>query len=248
MIVKNFKWFVGVIAVLVIAAVIVGIACGGMNLGIDFTGGTLVTVEIGEEYNSEELGAVVSDVDGIKGAVTVTKSGDANTTALIRIQSTEDEAELASTVASMMDAIHEVHPNAVEKGTEVVGGTASGDLIRSAVLSVVIASALMLVYIWIRFDLYSGIAAVAGLLSTIIAMVACMCIFRIQVDSTFIAACLTILGYAINNTVVLFDRVRENIAQYDPRKSTYAALLDTSIKETLSRTINTSITTLIPAL
>jgi len=245
MIIKNFKWFSCLLLGAVVIALIVGVLFGGLNLGIDFTGGSLITVNINEEYDSETVRQAALSVEGISGDVSVVKAGDNLTQAVIRIQNAGDEAANDQLAQAIAEEIKETYPGASYQGIDSVGGIASGDMISSATLSVVITCALMLIYIWIRFDLYSGIAAVAALLHDVIFMICIMCIFRVQVDSTFIAACLTIVGYSINDTVIVFDRIRDNMRELDPKKYTKADIVDRSIRETLGRTINTSLTTLI---
>ncbi len=245
MIVKNFKWFTCLLLGAILIALIIGIIFGGLNLGIDFTGGTLVTVDINAQYDSEVVRRAVLDVEGISGDVSVVKSGENMTQALIRIQNKGNNAAEEALAKKMVDSIKKTYPDAVYHGIDSVGGVASGDMIRSAVMSVVIASALMLVYIWIRFDLFSGIGAVLALVHDVLFMICVMCIFRVQVDSTFIAACLTIVGYSINDTVIVFDRIRENMRKLDPKEYPRNKIVDVSVRQTLGRTINTSLTTLI---
>lgn len=242
MIVKNFKWFLMLPIAAVVAALIVGFACGGFNLGLDFTGGTVINIEMGtEDFSDQTVADAVRSVEGVQGEVSVTKSENV---AIVRIQDIGDEAATGDLVASIVDKVAETYSGAEQKSIDSVGGTASGELIKNAALSIAIAGILMLIYIWIRFDLYSGIGALAALLINILVMVCVMCIFRVQLDSTFIAACLTILGYSINDTVVLFDRIRENMGKFD-KNTDSDALVTTSVKQTLGRTINTSATTLI---
>jgi len=112
-------------------------------------------------------------------------------------------------------------------------------------LSIAVAAALILVYVAIRFEILSGVAAVIALIHDLLVMSAFMIIFRIQVNSSFVAALITILGYSINNTIVLFDRVRENEKGYLLRDASPTELINTSVKDTLTRSINTTITTLI---
>ncbi|MBQ9941436.1 MAG: protein translocase subunit SecF [Christensenellaceae bacterium] len=245
MILKKFKWFMLIPLAIVLLALIIGIFSGGLNIGIDFTGGSLVTVYVNEDYDEEVIRQAALDVEGIQGEVSVVKAGDDMTQAVIRLQSSGDEANDAALVDSMVANIQKSYPNATYQGVESVGGTASGDLVASAIKAVLIASVLMLIYIWIRFDLYSGIGALVALIHDVIIMLCAMCIFRIQVDSTFIAAALTIVGYSINDTVIIFDRVRDNLRIMDPKEYSKGQVLDRSIKESMSRTINTSITTLI---
>lgn len=242
MIVKNFKWFLMLPIAAVVAALIVGFACGGFNLGLDFTGGTVINIEMGtEDFSDQTVADAVRSVESVQGEVSVTKSENV---AIVRIQDIGDEAATGDLVGSIVDKVAETYSGAEQKSIDSVGGTASGELIKNAALSIAIAGILMLLYIWIRFDLYSGIGALAALLINILVMVCVMCIFRVQLDSTFIAACLTILGYSINDTVVLFDRIRENMGKFD-KNTDSDALVMTSVKQTLGRTINTSATTLI---
>lgn len=245
MIVKNFKWFSCLLIGLVLICVVVCVTSGGFNLGIDFTGGSLITVEIGEDFDSEAIRTSALAVDGISGDVSVVKSGDSKTQAIIRLQNTGDESATSALVDSMILNIQSTYKNATLGSIDSVGGIASGDLVRSAIFAVLIASVLMLMYIWFRFDLFSGIGALVSLVHDVIIMIAVMGIFQVQLDSTFIAACLTIVGYSINDTVIVFDRIRENQKILNPRQFTRAQIVDISVKETLNRTINTSLTTLI---
>lgn len=128
--------------------------------------------------------------------------------------------------------------------------TVSSEILKSALLAVSVALLLMLVYIIIRFELLSGIAAVLALLHDILIMVCCMGIFHIEINSTFIAALITILGYSINNTIIIFDRVRENIKFYANKRLNGklvkpAYIANKSVQETIWRSINTTLTTLI---
>ena len=244
--IKHYKWFFAPIIIVVILAVILGIINGGMNVGIDFTGGSMITVNMGGDFDSDALLEAVRNAEGIEGEVTVTQSTDGeNTQAVIRTQVTGDESATTTLVDNVMAQINQVYPDATYVGVDSVGGVASGDLINSAVFSVLLASALMLIYIWIRFDLYSGIGAVVALLHDVIFMICVMCIFQVQVDSTFIAACLTIVGYSINNTVIVFDRIRENTSILNPREYTVEQITGMSVRQTLGSTLNTTITTLI---
>lgn len=245
MLAKRFKWTISPLVLIVVVAVIVGIICGGLNLGIDFTGGSLITVDIGGDFDEDTVRDAARAVDGIQGDVSVVKTGDALTQALIRIQSSGDETATSILVDKMVENLKGIYPGATLGSIESVGGIASGDLIRNAIFAVLLASVLMLIYIWIRFDLYSGIGAFLALLHDVIIMISVMCIFQVQVDSNFIAACLTIVGYSINDTVIVFDRIRENNAHMNPREFTKDQVASVSIRQTVGRTINTSITTLI---
>lgn len=130
-------------------------------------------------------------------------------------------------------------------GGDMVGATVSTELLFSAILAVTLALMFMLSYIGIRFQLSSGLACIIALFHDIIIMFAAMAIFHIEINSTFIAALITILGYSINNSIIIFDRVRENMRSIYAKSMTPEQIANNSVKETLLRSINTTITTLI---
>ncbi len=129
--------------------------------------------------------------------------------------------------------------------SDSVSATVSGELLTDALLAISLAIVLMLVYIAFRFEVSSGLSAIVALLHDIIIMFSFMAIFHIEISSTFIAALITILGYSINNTIIVFDRIRENSKSLYYKNSTATFIANQSIRETLMRSINTSITTLI---
>ncbi len=243
MILQKTKYIVLISIAIMIIGLICGFAFGGLNLGIDFTGGSLTTVVIGEDFEIAKINEALAN-NNIKDA-SVLKSGTDNKNAIIRMKAVEDEATQIALADSILADVKTTYPNATLEGIDRVGGVASGEMVRNAFLAVLIACGLMLIYIWIRFELYSGISAVIGLLHNVCIMTAVVCIFRIQINSAYIAACLTIVGYSINDTIVLFDRIRENHKDRQYKNSLRIDVANVSIKETLPRTLNTSITTLI---
>ncbi|MEA4853555.1 MAG: protein translocase subunit SecF [Christensenella sp.] len=243
MITKNFKWFALVPIIIIILGVIFGAVNGGLNLGIDFTGGSITTIEFGGDFDTNVVKQALEE-NGM-GDSPIVKAGEGYTQAEVRMRITEDEDGQAALNTAILQKIQETYPDATIVTVDRVGGVTSSELVRNAILAVAVACALMLVYIWIRFQLYNGIAAVITLLHDVLIMIAFVAIFRIQINSTFIAACLTIVGYSINNTIVIFDRVRDNLDTMGLKKYSRAQIANTSIKETLTRTINTSVTTLI---
>ena len=149
--------------------------------------------------------------------------------------------------ASITEALQAKYPNAAIYGdVNYVGPVAGATLLRNAFLSVLIAALCMLIYIAIRFDFNSGAAAVLGLVHDVLIMLSFMVILRsfVQMNSSFIAAMLTIVGYSINNTIIIFDRIREN-ARKMPSSTPRVDVVNRSIKECLGRTINTTLTTLV---
>ncbi len=227
---------------IVIVAIIVGIANNGLNLGIDFTGGSILTVDMGAEYDTEDVAAALK-ANGVDPAnVQIVRSE--NTKAIIRMQLLSESSDEIVVRESIIANLKEKYPNVKSGEIESVGGATTKEIVANAFLSILVASALMLIYIWIRFELLSGIAAVIALLHDVLIMTAVVCIARIQINSSYIAACLTIVGYSINDTIVIFDRIRENNKKFASSKS-HRDIANLSIRETLSRTINTSLTTII---
>ena len=234
---------------LIISAVIILVALGlhlsgnGINLGIDFAGGLSMQYDMKTAITSADVTNVLENM-GVTNS-TVTVQGRDNNEVNIRIKDiTKDDIQKVQ--ADFEAGIKETYPEAASIGdVNYVGPVAGETLVRNAIISVLLASALMLVYIAIRFDLNSGIAAVFGLLHDVLIMLSFMVIFRsvIQMNSSFIAAALTIVGYSINNTIVIFDRIRENAKKMPtaPREE----VTNISIRESLGRTICTTVTTLI---
>ena len=243
MIVQKLKYLMWIPIAILIIGLIVGFANGGLNLGIDFTGGSLTTYDIGEEFDTETVLSAVKAA-GIEDAQVV-KSGENWQSAVVRTQDI-GESELQAEVNSrVLENIKETYPNATIGSEDRVGASTSSDLVFSAFLSVLVACGLMLIYIWIRFELWSGIASVVALLHDVGIMTAVMAIVQMSINSSYIAACLTIVGYSINNTIVLLDRLRDNKNTLPSGQYSYEELGNMSIKASLGRTINTTITTLI---
>ena len=238
------------LAIMVIA-LILSLTGHGINYGIDFAGGLNLQYNMGTDFaaafNEKDIDEAI-EAQGIKEyAVSVSGEG----TLQIRVPALGSDDEIQQLQEGLEKALAAKYP-AMETATATasyVGPIAGQTLIKNAVWSVVIAAALMLVYIAIRFDFASGVAAVVGLLHDVLMMLSFMVLLRsfIQVNSSFIAAMLTIVGYSINNTIVIFDRIREN-----NRKPAYAGLkreevVQLSVKESLGRTVNTTLTTLVPS-
>ena len=228
------------VAIMVIALVMTMMGMG-MNLGIDFTGGTLMTYNMGAEFKNEDIVAAL-DACGI-GDAQIAKTGD-NTQVQIRISDVENTDELRDQLEEKLAA---TYPEIQYVDITRVGAVVGAELISNAVKSLTLAAILMLVYIAFRFDLYSGIAAVIGLIHDVAIMLSFVVIARsfIRVETTFIAALLTIVGYSINNTIIIFDRIRENSRKAGVRQLPREQIVNVSVKESLPRTLNTTITTLL---
>ena len=230
-------------AIIIIAALILTLCGRGINLGIDFAGGLSMQYDMKTPVTSADVSAVLDNM-GITSS-TVTVQGSNNNEANIRIKEISKD-DIQKVQADFEAGIKETYPEAVSIGdVNYVGPVAGATLVKNAIISVLLAAALMLIYIAIRFDLNSGIAAVFGLLHDVLIMLSFMVIFRsvIQMNSSFIAAALTIVGYSINNTIVIFDRIRENAKKMPT--GAREEVTNISIKESLGRTICTTVTTLI---
>lgn len=259
-VVEKWKiWFAVPIAIILIACIAFGIYAGvykdagqGINVGIDFTGGAMVTVELGEDANSN-FNNYVSRIEKVlknNGANVsysqLTGSG-ANTSVVVRygLMTTEQNEKIEQELRTEFAQEAEGKTDSIVK-IKTIGATASKDLIVTAVLSVVISTLLILIYIVIRFkNIYTGLSAVIALLHDVLMVIALTVICHIQINSSFIAAIITVIAYSINNTIVIFDRVRDN---YKNRDNTIAVnnnmLVNKSVAQTLTRSINTTVTTL----
>ena len=213
----------------------------GLNFGIDFRGGTMI--EIGTE-GPADIGDLRNRLSSLNlGDVQVQEFGAPNDV-LIRV---EQQAETEGSDQTVVELIRGELGEGVEyRRVEVVGPKVSSELVEAGTLAVVMAVILMLVYIWFRFEWQFSVGAVLALLHDVILTIGIFSIFQLEFNLSIIAAILTIVGYSMNDTVVVYDRVRENLRKY--KKLDLGELLDRSINETLSRTAMTSITTLLALL
>ena len=214
----------------------------GFNLGMDFTGGSTYEVAVGEisdaDYNAlkQDLGTVVSN-EGVRYTISSKNSG-ADMVMEIKCQ-TQDEALQQTIYQNLTDAT-----SYTVTSTGFQGATTTGEVLTSAFIAIFLALVAMLVYIAIRFELVSGVSALVALLHDVLMMCAFVVLFRIEVNASFVAALITILGYSINNTIIIFDRIRENSKMPNLQNMPYKDLADLSVKQTLRRTINTALTTI----
>ena len=240
---KNLKFTILLPAAVLVIGLIVGIICG-MNLGIDFTGGTMMTIAMHQDFDSSVVTKAFVDEGFSEKDISLTVSGSGEEAeALVRFPDTNDADRENEIRADVEKTIQATYPNAEVASTDRVGAVAGRDLVMNAISSVLIACALMLVYIWFRFELHFGVTAVVALLLDVGVMISMVTILRLQVNSSFIAAVLTIVGYAINDTIVIFDRIREYIALY-PKRS-LRDNINNATSSTMARTFNSSGTTLV---
>jgi len=243
---RYWKVTFGASALAVVASIILFLVVG-LNFGIDFRGGTTIRTQ---SQQTVDVGAYRSALASLDlGDVSITEVFDPNfdddeNVAMIRIQAQEgQEAVPPETILAIEGALRTVDPEMKFPSVESVGPKVSGELVQTAVLAVVLAIAAVLVYIWLRFEWQFSLGAVAALVHDVIVTIGIFSILQIKFDLAIIAALLTIVGYSLNDTVVVFDRVRENLRKY--KKKDLKDVLSLSINETLSRTVMTSVTTLI---
>ena len=229
-------------AAIIVIALVMTMMGMGMNLGIDFTGGTLMTYNMGASFETADVSAALSAC-GVADAQ-IAAVGEENTQVQIRIKDVENTDELRDALES---ELAKTYPAIEYVDITRVGAVVGAELIENAIKSLTLAAVLMLVYIAFRFDLYSGVAAVIGLVHDIAIMLSFVVILRgfIRVETTFIAALLTIVGYSINNTIIIFDRIRENAHKNGVRQLPREQIVNLSVTESLPRTLNTTITTLL---
>jgi preprotein translocase subunit SecF len=219
----------------------------GLNFGIDFRGGTSIRTEAVEAV---DVGAYRSALQPLElGDVAITEVFDPNfradqNVAMIRIQAQEgEEAITPEVIAQVETALQEVDATLRFTSVESVGPKVSGELIQAAILAVTLALAAVLFYIWLRFEWQFSLGAVAALVHDVVLTIGIFSVLQIRFDLAIIAALLTIVGYSLNDTVVVFDRVRENLIKF--KKRPLKEVMNLSINETLSRTVMTSVTTLL---
>lgn len=238
-IMKHYPKFMALSAIIILLGAVMLFVSGGFETDIDFSGGTMVKLDMGKDFDTEQLKMTVKDATGAD--ATVQKSVvDGMHQATIKLKTLEagQRKALETAVAEKFSLTGEF-----VLSTETITPLVSSEIISNAILAIVIASVLILIYIAIRFAFAPAIAAIVALLHSVLIMIAYYAIFKQPVNASFIAALLTIIGYAINDTIVTFDRIREN--KRFAKKETFKEICDKSIMQTMGRTIKTSLTTLI---
>ncbi|NDV51690.1 MULTISPECIES: protein translocase subunit SecF [unclassified Salipiger] len=243
---KRWKLWFGISGLMIVLA-LVSFGVRGLNYGIDFRGGTTIRTQSAEVV---DVGAY-RDALGTLGLGDVVISevfdpsfGPDQNVAMVRIQAQdEEEAVTPETIAQVEAALQGVAPDIEFVSVESVGPKVSGELIWTAVEAVVLAIGAVLIYIWLRFEWQFALGAVLALVHDVVLTIGVFSELQMKFDLTTIAALLTIVGYSLNDTVVVFDRVRENLIKY--KKTELKEVLNLSINETLSRTFMTSFTTLL---
>ena len=218
----------------------------GLNFGIDFRGGTTIRTDASIVIEVSKYRSALSNL--ALGDISITEVFDPTkpdqNVAQIRIEQQENEGSATvETIKAVQEVLLTLDDKMTFPSVESVGPKVSGELIRTAVIAVITAIFAVLFYIWLRFEWQFSVGAVAALIHDITLTIGIFSLLQIKFDLAIIAALLTIVGYSLNDTVVVFDRVRENLRKY--KKLELQQVLNLSINETLSRTVMTSVTTLI---
>ncbi|WP_051188672.1 protein translocase subunit SecF [Proteocatella sphenisci] len=236
-VIANYKkYFTVSLVIILIGMALAGIR--GFNYGIDFTGGTLIEINMRQYVTTEEIKEITDKFDPGMQINYIGEEKDG-----VQLKTTIDlnnknRSELFGEFASKYDLSQK---DLVK--SEQFGPSIGKEIKTKAIVSVLIATIAMLVYISFRFKLNFGIAAIAALIHDVLFVLALYSIFQIPLNSPFVAAMLTVVGYSINDTIVVFDRIRENMI--GAKRDSFGEVADLSINQTISRSVNTSLTTLL---
>ena len=229
---KSKIWFS--ISLIVIVVGLGFMLTKGLNFGIDFKSGTKLVIDFGKEYNKPEVDEVVKAI--VPDAVTKTVEDTQ-----YEIKDRDLDETKTTELFDKLKETYSLEDTALLSQTQV-GASVGRELTRNSIIALFVACIAMLIYLAIRFKMDYGIAAVIALLHDVLITISVYAIFNIPVNTPFIAAILTVVGYSMNDTIVIFDRIRENTKTM--RRATSAEIADKSISQTLGRSIKTTITTL----
>lgn len=236
-------WAFAFSGALTVIGMVVLLLRGGPNFGIDFEGGIMLHVGVDASVGIAEMRSAVDNMGLGEGGASVQEFGNQPGEYLLRVASADDKLS-GGRADTIKKALSErfAAKNFRELRTEIVGPRVGNELRRRALLSVLFATVMMAVYIAFRFDLRFGVGAAVALIHDVLVAISALAIFNMEVDLTIVAALLTIVGYSVNDTVVVSDRIRENIHRY--QKDGVKVLINRSLNETLSRTILTGTSTI----
>ncbi|MBQ3759526.1 MAG: protein translocase subunit SecF [Synergistaceae bacterium] len=233
----KYRKFALIVSLILVAASLVLLLTKGLNLGIDFTGGNVIQTEFDNRPDIAEVRDVISAIVA-KGAM-IQNFGEKG----IIIRTNEDTEQSREAVVK---ALSEKYSDMKVTGFEKVGPVVGGELRRQAIIGVTIALIAILIYITLRFQFRFAVVSVVPLVHDVIIALGFFALTQMEIGSSFIAAILTIVGYSLNNTIIILDRVRENWGTLS--REGILNLVNKSLNQTLARTINTTLTTLFPVI
>lgn len=207
---------------------------GGLNFGIDFIGGSKVIIQMPDDFTKSEVDEIIKKYaeDAVTNTVNDTQ---------LEVKAKDFDSTKVSEMMNELKEKYKLEDDALVSQDEI-GASVSSELTKNSLISLSIAVIAMLIYVAVRFEFKFGVSAIIALLHDILITVAIYAIFNVPVNTPFIVAILTIVGYSINDTIVIFDRIRENINKM--RRSSPAEVANISVTQTMSRSINTTLTTL----
>ena len=231
-----------IISILFFLVSILLISFKGLNYGIDFKGGTLFEVQIKD--NNTNITIIRDSLNNLKiGDINVKEFGKSGNF-LIKVEKSEKENN--ETVSLVKNTLNGVTNDISFRRVENVGPKVSSELLKSGIISICLALLAMLFYIWVRFEWQFSLGSIVALFHDVIITLGVFSLFSIEINLSIVAAVLTIVGYSMNDTVVIYDRIRENLSKYN--NVNIIEISDISVNETLSRTLITSVTTLLALL
>ncbi|QRF23026.1 protein translocase subunit SecF [Alicyclobacillus sp. TC] len=243
-IVRRRAWFFTLSSLITVAGLIVFLV-SGFNLGTDFKAGSQVQIQLNEKVHTAKVDEWLSDAGLPVASSNVTVAGLNGETAIIRFP----EVLTNQQINTLTNDVTKVFPNALQPQVNTVDPFVANQTSRKAVWAVLLASLFIVIYVAIRFEYRFALAGIVALLHDAFIVMSVFALFRVEVNLTFVAAVLTIVGYSINDTIVIFDRIRENMKLTPPKSyEELQGLVNQSLWQTMTRSINTVTTVLIAAL
>ena len=225
-----------ILSILVTVASLVLVGVRGLNLGIDFVGGQMVRATFAQPVSIEDLRGRVAALE--VGEASIQEFGDGKTYQIRLPRPEGPEARSAAIIGEVRTMLQTQYPGVNVGAGEAVSGKVSGELAQDGFLAITLAMLGVAIYIWFRFEWQFGVGALVTLFHDVSVILGFFAVTRLQVDLNIVAAFLAVVGYSLNDTVVIYDRIRENLRKF--RKMQIVPLLNLSLNETLSRTIVTS--------
>jgi len=239
---NKFNKLFNLISAFLVIISIIFLMFKGLNFGVDFKGGTLIELRLNDKQTT--ISSLRKSFTSMNlGDVNIKKFGS-NNDFLIKFEKKDNSADSIELIKN--DLTKSIGNNFTFRRVENVGPKVSSELLKSSVIAIILSLAIMLFYIWIRFEWQFSLGAILALFHDVVLTLGFFSLFNLEINLSIVAAVLTIVGYSMNDTVVIFDRVRENLRKYSDIK--IYELTNISINETLSRTIITSVTTLLALL
>lgn len=235
-IVERTKLWVTISAIAILAG-LVSLAVQGLNLGIDFTSGSLLELQFEKQVTEKQINDILAEHELLKGS---SVQNAENNIKLIRTKVIEDNNKKVGLLKDLEEKVGSYELLRDDK----VGPTIGKELTQKALLALLIASIGMVIYITWRFEFSFAISAILTLVHDVLVVVGMLSILQLEISAPFVAAILTLIGYSINDTIVIFDRVRENMRKRS-RKEGFGEVVNASISQTIVRSLNTSVTTLL---